>query len=75
MAELFDLNSWKSFPTRCIACIEGASAGLIDTAWASPTFSSGGTNTFTTTVSPSQKSSIGTEARRSVCASHGCANG
>ena len=40
ITELLESNSWKSLPTRFIACIDGASSGANDTACASPTFSS-----------------------------------
>ena len=66
MTALSVSNSWKTRPTRFMACTAGASSGLIDTACASPTASSCGTTIFVTAASPSQKSRMGTESRRTV---------
>ena len=46
MTALSESNSLNTWPTRFMACIAGASSGLIDTACASPTASSCGTAIF-----------------------------
>ncbi len=47
-------NSLNTLPTRCIACIDAASFGLIDTVCSLPTLSKVGTNMLRHTTSPTQ---------------------
>ncbi len=66
MAELFDLNSSNTLPTRFIAIIDGALSGLIDTDRSFPTSSSWGTIAFSTTMIAIQPRMIGTASTRMV---------
>jgi hypothetical protein len=47
---------------------EGASLAFSPTVWASPTFSSEGTNALVTTVSANQASTMGSDSSRMACA-------
>ena len=64
MAELSESNSSKSLPMRIIAATDGASLGDIETACILPTTSSCGTDTFSTAMSATQPTMMGTANRR-----------
>lgn len=72
MAALSESDSLKTLPIRFIACIDGASSGVIDTEWSCPTFSSEGTARVTRTVIASHPKMMGIENRRMVRAMNGC---
>lgn len=71
MTELLESNSWKLWPRRSIATIDGASVGAIGAECASPTSSSCGTTALTMIVSSSQPRMIGMQNTRSMWAKNG----
>ena len=73
MAELSELYSWNTSPTRFIAIIDGAESGLIETARICPTVSSCGTTTFKTAMIPIQMRMIGTASTRIIRGMNGLA--